>query len=80
MEKKNGVKISGKKIKIVEKKCGWKKKMGLKKISSKSWKKNIIIVSVILKSNCLETKYLELFIGKNTIKISRKSGVKKKGG
>ena len=40
-----------KKIKIVEKKVGVKKK-----ISSKSWKKNIIIiiiVSVTLKSNCL---------------------------
>ena len=57
-EKKWCEKKVGNKIKIVEKKkCGWKKNEGVKKqISSKSWKKNIIIiiiVSVTLKSNCL---------------------------
>ena len=56
--------------KIVEKKVRLTKKMGVyeKKISSKSRKKKniiiIIIVSVTLKSNCLKTKYLELFKGK----------------
>ena len=86
MGKKSGVKKSGEKI--VEKKVRLKKKMGVykKKISSKSWKKKniiiIIIVSVTLKSNCLKTKYLELFKGKKkpSKKVEKKVGLNKKKG
>ena len=74
--KKSGVKKSGKENKSSWKKSAVEKKGGGKKKShQKVEKKNIIIiiiVSVTLKSNCLKTKYLELFKGKKTLKKCRK--------
>ena len=86
MGKKVAWKKVGKKYKNSWKKSAVEKKGGgKKKISSKSWKKNIIIiiiVSVTLKSNCLKTKYLELFKGKKkpSKKVEKKVGLNKKKG
>ena len=61
-----------------------KKSGGIKKKSHQKVKKKkniiIIIVSVTLKSNCLKTKYLELFKGKKkpSKKVEKKVGLNKK--